>query len=107
MDKTALKICCPRCGFKVTAELDGIFRKFVLYSCPQCTSNVVFYKNKIDVISNRLVKSLIERKILTVCGNTLYTQSAKKRQSITRDDLLNLKILLETEEDFDRIVAKL
>jgi hypothetical protein len=108
MVKKCLNLNCPKCSFQVKAELKVPFKKFILYICPECKNNVVYYNNKVDIISNRLVKSLIKRKILQICGDAVYTASdIKESDKISKDDIINLKILLETEQDFDKIIAKL
>jgi len=105
-----VNLSCPKCSFHVMAKLNLPYRKFILYVCPICQNNVVFYNNKVGIVSSDLVKSLINRNILQICGDALYTAydlTQPKTGRISKDDILNLKILLETEQDFDKIVAKL
>ena len=104
MNKTVIKLKCPKCDFGVKAELKGKFNKFVLYFCPKCNSNVVFYNNKVDIISDAMVLEL--QKKLKTCGATYFSRN-KSKKAITEDDIINLRILLETEMDFDKILAKL
>jgi DNA-directed RNA polymerase subunit RPC12/RpoP len=107
MAEKYIQMKCPHCSFQVKAELKLPFKKFLLYVCPGCKRNVVFYNGKMGIISSTLVKSLIKRKILQVCGDALFTSYDLKNQKISEDDIINLKILLETEQDFDKIIAKL
>jgi hypothetical protein len=107
---------CPKCHFPARAHVEK-FHKFIIYVCPKCQSNVVFYDNKIDIISDKMVKSLKRSKKLRFCGNALFppldaekVPPAPPCQSgggITDDGIVNLKILLETEKDFNKFLASL
>ena len=106
MAKSTLNLCCPKCGQSVEAELKKNKLKFILYLCPQCRSNVVYYKRKIDVISDGLVKTLRAHNKLTQCGNTRYKKT-REPDRITEESILDLKILLATEQDSRKIIAQL
>ena len=103
---------CPKCKLPSRAILNKKFNKFIIYTCPSCKSNVVYYGNKVDIISDKLLNKLIKGRRLKFNGavhfmGKEYTMGLKKRNRITEDDILNLRILLETEEDTNRIISKL
>lgn len=131
MDKLSVRLKCPKCGLPGEAVLEEASYKCILYVCPRCHSNVVCYQNKIDVITDHLLDNLLKNKKLEFCGNVKFPEergargpkqrktrvkknirkkksvSSTEKGPITRDDILNLKILLETEKDFDSIVSRL
>jgi hypothetical protein len=115
MAKTVLSLKCPKCHFPARAECDT-FHKFIIYICPKCHSNVVFYDNKVDIISDRMVNSLKKKNKLKMCGNALFPISLNEKippvksppsEGITKDKILDLKILLETEKDIGSLLSKL
>jgi len=106
MAKSLINLHCPKCKHSVKAELKKNRLKFILFSCPQCQSNVVYYSDKIDTISDDLVKTLKVHKKLTKCGDTFY-KKGDEPEKITEEAILNLKILLETEHDSKKIISQL
>jgi len=117
MDKTTVSLMCPRCGLTAKAKLDESQYKFIIYTCPKCNSNVACYNNKVDIISDRLLSDLIKKHRLTYCGDVLFSkkkaqpepeQKTKKDEvMITPDKITDLKILLATETNFDKLLSKL
>lgn len=104
---------CPKCHHGARAELDNEY-KFLIYKCPQCNSNVVYYNNRLDVISDKMIERLKKKNKIRYCRNVLSSMSPKKKtelkildEPITPDKITDLKILLETESDFDRLLSKL
>ena len=106
---------CPKCRLRAKAILNEPFHNFIVYTCPKCQSNVVYFKNKVDIIPDRLLKKLISKRKLTFCGDINFSctenQSDKKpttnKKPITEEDIIDLKILLETEDDIGRLISKL
>jgi hypothetical protein len=106
---------CPKCHHGARAEIDEEY-KFLIYKCPQCNSNVVHYDNKLDVISDKMIE-LLKRKnkqFLGFCKNVMSSAppqkpkvEVKREGPITPDRITDLKILLETESDFDKLISKL
>jgi len=109
MNKNIFKFSCPNCRFSVKAELEKKFNKFVLYVCPKCDRNVVYFKEKIRMISDKMVNRLKKEGRLQHCGSTMFyvPSRTQKPLGISKDDIVNLRILLETEQDFNRIIEKL
>ena len=108
MAKITIDIQCPKCHFMVKAEIKKFF-KFVMYCCPNCGSNVVFYNNKIDIISDKFLEKLKKKKRFQFCGDAIFSMNVKsnKKSSITKNQILDLKILLETVKDFDEFLSKI
>ena len=118
-----LALKCPQCELPAKAQLDTPYHKFLIYTCPKCKSNVVYYGNRIDIISDRLLKKLVKTKKVKFCGNVSFNKDTRTRvkvklppsvkrlppntRKITKDDLLDLKILLETETDYDTFLSKI
>jgi hypothetical protein len=107
-----LVLACPKCHLRAEAVLDEAYHKFIVYTCPKCQSNVVFFKHKIDIIPDHLFKKLIKKRKLTFCGNVSFLCSEGQpdrqiRGPITKEDIIDLKILLETEKDSSGIISKL
>lgn len=100
------KLECPKCFLEAQIEIRK-FCKFVIYICPKCKSNIAYYNNKLSIISNRMVNSLKKQKRLEVCGDALFPIRAKDKGIITKDQILDLKILLNTEKDFDNFLKQL
>ena len=103
-------VYCPNCSLPAEAVLEQSFHKFILYKCPRCKSNVVCYSNKISVISDNLVKKLLKQGKLKFCGSICFDTPPKKKPSTSRDgvisesDIMDLRILLETESDSFKII---
>lgn len=99
---------CPKCKIKTTIELKKALYKFIILRCVSCNSNIVYYGNKMSIISDDMVKNLRKEKKLRVCGNTFVSvKKPVRKEPITKEDLLDLKILLETEKDFNKFLSKL
>lgn len=99
---------CPKCNFTGKAYLCKK-PKFFIYTCPKCFSNVAYFKNKFGTLSNDFVKSLKNRNDLKLVGS-LYSSSEHPRinkKPITKSDLIDLKILLNTETDFYSFISKI
>lgn len=128
MEHTSVNLHCPRCRLPGEAVLDESAFKCILYTCPRCHSNVVYYDNKIDIITDECLNKLLKKKKLQFCGNVTFkgkdekpkrrrplkkkepsktSLSHDKEKPISKDDVLNLKILLDTEDDLDSILSQL
>lgn len=111
MNKIIINLKCPKCHFPARAEVKNKLYKFLIYTCPKCSNNVVYYKNKVDILSNKYVESLRKKKKLQFCGDALFPLSKnikkKKTEEITQDKIIDLKILLETEKDVDTFLSKI
>jgi hypothetical protein len=118
MSKTTMKFECPKCHTGARALLEESY-KFLIYKCPNCHSNVAFYNNKLTVISDRMISLLRKKKKIKLCrtGMTVEESAPPKipvkvkplecTDYITKDHILDLKILLETEKDLDSLISKL
>jgi len=112
MAKISVLLYCPKCKFPAKAESKKIL-KYFMYRCPKCESNVVFYNNKTDILSDQMVEYLKNNKKFKFCGNASFPKKIVKTLEdssgggITRDQLLDLKILLNTSTDFDDFLANL
>lgn len=102
--KIDVKLKCPHCNFPIKARVRKNFKGFLLYVCPRCNSNVVYYDNRIDIISNRLLKKILRQKRLISCG-ILHPYNKAPSESISSDDILNLRILLETTGDVEEFLS--
>lgn len=111
-----LKLRCPKCKCPARAEVKKRVYKFLIYICPHCDSNVVYYNNKTDVLSDKFVESMTKRNILQFSGRAFFPKlkksfkkSSKKSagKEITEDVIMDLKILLNEEIDFDTFISKL
>jgi peptide subunit release factor 1 (eRF1) len=122
MDKTKVSLMCPKCGLSAEAHLGKEKYKFIIYTCPKCGSNVACYNNRVDVISDKLLGELIHSRKLRCCGNVMFAKKTSDEKEkallstdggltsnteITPDKIANLRILLATENDFDKILSKL
>ena len=110
--KKSITLKCPKCGETTPVLFHRSTRKFVLYTCPKCDSNVVYYNNHVDVISDALVQKLMKKGKLRFCGNLDLKSRPKESRPvrdrvISKDDILDLRILLAKEEDVEKIVSKL
>ena len=106
-----LTIRCPRCNLDASAKV-GPFKKFLVYTCPKCGSNVVLYDNKVDIISDKLLGKLIKSGRVRSCGDVRFRGVSKVEKSygkseLTAEAVTDLKILLNTTDDFDSIVSQL
>ena len=107
MDKTAyIMLRCPKCHSPARAKVNRKVYKFLIYICPICNSNVVYYGDIVDVLSDELMQSLLKNKGLQFCGDALFprvipSNDKIKEEYITQDRIVNLKILLNTDGDVD------
>jgi hypothetical protein len=110
MKKVIFIFRCPKCRHPTRAEFRSKY-KFLIYKCPNCMSNVVFYDNRLDIISDQMIERLKSKRKLRKYANVFSSLPAKKpelkKTEITPDKINNLKILLETETNFDRIISQL
>lgn len=115
MKVNKFRIVCPECHLSAVAELDSDFQKFIIYTCPRCHHNVVYYKNKVETLSDKMVKKLLRSGKLKFCGKVIFKDfrssavqsGGDDKRTITEDDVTNLKILLETEKDAAKIISRL
>jgi len=108
MNKLVTNFQCPRCGFVARAEIKRKY-KFIIYICPQCKSNIAHYENKISIVSDRIIRTLVKHKKFKRCGELYFKKSkeAPKQQNLTDDMMLDLKILLETSKDVDSFIKNM
>lgn len=111
MPKLTLKISCPECHEVIQASVQDNCRDFLIFVCPKCHKNVVCYDNKVDTISDRLVKKLISKKHLQYCGVVETASPAVMErgsgEGLTRNSLIDLKILLETSRDVNEFLSRI
>jgi endogenous inhibitor of DNA gyrase (YacG/DUF329 family) len=106
MSKILVKLACPKCGSPVSAAVENGHHEFLLFICPKCQSNVVYYGNKLDIISNKMVKKLVKEHRLQMCG-MLQVNTPELDHTITFDDVINIKIALETSNSVDDFLKKI
>ena len=105
---TSIKINCPGCDHHVMAEINNGIGRFILFVCPNCHKNVIYFDNKVDTISDKALKKLIRRGKLHYCG-VIDSEGVKKVESkeITPETVTDLKILLETSKSVDDFISKI
>lgn len=108
MDKIRRKMTCPKCQLESNAEVARRKYKFLVYRCPECQSNVVSFAGKVVTISDSLIETLIQSGRLMFCGDTVAKpRSTTSHSGLTEDAVTDLRILLATENDFDKILSQL
>lgn len=108
MFKTVVKLECPSCGYPAHAIIQPQTMKFLLFVCPDCQSNVVYYKHKLDIISDAMVNKLIQRNKLIECGNIANSETPPLNcHTLTEDDIINLKIAIETSQSVEDFIKNL
>jgi predicted RNA-binding Zn-ribbon protein involved in translation (DUF1610 family) len=110
MNNIITKFQCPKCGFVAHAEIKRKY-KFVIYACPKCNSNIAQYDNKINVISDRMVKAVANNRKFKCCGKLRLEKNEKPRiktsSGLTNDAITDLKILLNTTKDIDTFIKSI
>lgn len=106
-NKVSIKMGCPKCGFPVQASIEECTHEFLLFVCPKCQSNVVCYDNKLDIISNRMVNKLLKSNKLKQCGILSVKSLEKPEHPISSDDIINLRIALQTSKDVKDFLKKI
>jgi hypothetical protein len=95
----------------INANVQEDYKDFLILVCPRCYRNVAYYNNKVDIISNRLIKKLIAKKRLRCCGSIdIPSQILPEHgfgKGLTVESLIDLKILLETSKDVDEFISKI
>jgi len=108
MPEVSLKFDCPNCGCSVKAFIeDEESRLFLFFVCPECKKNVVYYDNKLDIISDKMVMKLFRNDKLKICGELKSSQIKFSDHVINEDDIANLKIMLGTSKDIDDFLEKI
>ena len=109
MPKISVRINCPECNLPIQASVvQEDYKDFLLYSCPRCQKNVVYYNNKVKIISDRILKKLISQKKLKYCGNLGVAPMEQGRgKGLTKESVTDLKILLETSKDINEFISKI
>jgi hypothetical protein len=108
-----LKLKCPNCNSPARAEVKKKSYKFLIYVCPNCDSNVVCYNNKVDILSDKFVEILTRKNKLQYSGRAIFPKKPKKlpkkirRDDISKDNVTDLKILLNTEKNFESFLSKI
>ena len=106
-NKVLVKLGCPKCGFSIRASVDRGSHKFLLFICPKCHSNVVWYANKLDIISNKMFNKLLKNNKLKQCGVLSAKPLEKPKEPIDSEDIINLRIALQTSEDVKDFLKKI
>ena len=106
------KLKCPKCFSPAHAEMDKNVYKFLIYKCPVCDSNVVYYDNKVDILSDEFVRKFSRDSNVVHCGEALFPRISPSNgktsdEEITRDRIVDLKILLNTESSLDNLLLKI
>jgi predicted RNA-binding Zn-ribbon protein involved in translation (DUF1610 family) len=101
MAKLKKDLSCPACGFNSTARVVRRHYRFLLFQCPTCNKNVVFYAGKTGTLSDELIGMLFLHKYLSPCGDMVMGPSIPDKA------IENLHNLLASEQDFDRILSQL
>ena len=106
-NKVSLKLGCPKCGLPVNASIKEYCHEFLLFICPKCHSNVVFYDNKLDIISDQMVSKLIKNDKLKQCGVLSVKALSRPDDPISSDDIINLRIALHISKDVKDFLKKI
>lgn len=109
MHKVIIDLECPKCRYSAKTSVEESYDGFLLFVCPKCNSNVVYYDNKMDIISDQLVHKLVRTRRLKTCGIIMGTPVVKRKldQPVSSDDILNLKIALETSKDVSDFIRSM
>ena len=106
-----IEINCPKCRCPIKASIKRLgIKDFLIYICPECQGNVVYYKDKVDLISDRLLHKLFQKRKLKTCGvidGLQQSNPASDKKVITLGDVTNLKILLDVSKDVDDFLSKI
>jgi len=94
---------CPKCGLVYQINLTPGLYRFFIFRCPSCTSNVVAYKNKIDIISDTLMCALFKEKRVKLCGDLVNGPET----GISEKQIQDLHRLLQKEKYFEKIISQL
>lgn len=114
MQKISVKFRCPKCGMPVKAKMEDQAYRFILYRCPKCDSNVVYYNNRTGIISNKLFRKLMRNNKIKSCGDIFSISREtpldsifppKRTRPVSKDDITDLKILLAVENDSAKIIS--
>lgn len=105
LHKTEIELVCPNCDIHMKVFVEQKFRGLLMI-CPHCFSNVVFYNQKLGVISDKLLSKLIKNDKLKACG-IMNISRENIREAITQDDVIDLKIDLETSKSVDAFLKKI
>ena len=103
MVKTKVKLECPKCGFPIVTYFErGRSKAFILFICPDCHSNVVYYNGKTDIVSNELIRKLSQDgRIKIQKAVEVECPVSGRRQPITGEDVSNVKDILEKSSSVD------
>ena len=119
MSEIKIDISCPSCGLSVDVVVDENYDSFLLYVCPGCMKNVAFYDNKINIISDKLFEKTVRSGRVKACGDLSFGNKKKSKKAeskkkdfvredrpLNSDDILNLKIALETSKELSEFFEK-
>jgi len=113
MNKTTyFKIECPKCHSPAHARVDKKTYEFLIYKCPICDSNVAYYENKVDILSDEFMQSLLKDQNFKYYGDALVYRVAPSKNNIeekeiTPDRINDFLILLNTEKDYKNFLDKI
>ena len=102
-----VKLACPKCKLPIEAKIKKSHHEFLIYICPKCQSNVVYYNDKVDIISDKLLRKLLRQKRLTSCGQIEIGSAIQPQRVISLNDVTDLKIALETSKNVDDFLSKI
>jgi len=101
--KEKLRIQCPKCAFSVETEIKDEPKFFRLFICPNCRINVVYYDNKIDIISDRLLNKLIKAKKVKPRGRF----NIPKKGALNKEAIANLRATLQSTKSVEEFLRKM
>lgn len=100
------KLKCPKCG-KIFMGRIETNEACIICRCPGCDSNVAIMQDKRLIISDKLLEDLINKRRLKHCGFVFNYDEPRRKKAISKEDITDLKILLETENNIDKIISRL
>lgn len=95
---------CPKCGVVTEfTEKSAAEMGVMIFICPGCGSNVVFYDHKVDIISTKLLKRLIRSGKLRTYGEIRLKMP---QPAIGDKEIRALKSVLDNTSDVNDFINK-
>ena len=99
-------VVCPVCKAKTVLVING--SNLILFTCSNCASNIMLYKDKLFTLRDSFLRSIMDNYPLEECGKVVFIRKPKESSGfLTKERIAALKEKIDESlylEDFLKIM---